>query len=206
MSADDSTVDRKTAADANPVDGAADEGAAGAGPAADGAAPAGTGPQAEAEASGPDRAQFWVCGALALLGVLVIVDAARLGGFTASNDPIGPKPVPIILGALLIAVAACYALDVARGGRGEGGETDGVFDWRTVGLLCALFTANALVIERLGWVISGSLLFWGAAIVLGSRRYLLALAAAAALGLATFYGFAIGLGVGLPAGVLQGIL
>jgi putative tricarboxylic transport membrane protein len=155
---------------------------------------------------GPDRAQFWVCAFLALLGILVVADAARLGGFTASNDPIGPKPVPIILGALLVAVAVCYALDVARGGRGEGGETDGGFDWRTVLLLCALFCANALVIERLGWVISGSLLFWGAAIVLGSRRYLLTLAAAAALGLATFYGFAIGLGVGLPAGILQGIL
>jgi len=163
-------------------------------------------PEETPAATAPDRAQYWVCGFLAILGVLVIIDAARIGGFTASNDPIGPKPVPIILGALLIAVAVFYALDVARGGRGEGGETEGAFDWRTVGLLCALFIANALVIEWLGWVISGSLLFWGAAIVLGSRRYFLALAAAVVLGLATFYGFAIGLGVGLPAGILQGIL
>lgn len=220
MTADDSAVDqsavREGAADDGAAQGVTGGNTAGNGTAADGAAPAAaTETKAETEtdvdveetgASGPDRAQFWVCGALALLGVLVIVDAARLGGFTASNDPIGPKPVPIILGALLIAVAVFYALDVARGGRGEGGETDGVFDWRTVGLLCALFIANALVIEWLGWVISGSLLFWGAAIVLGSRRYFLALAAAVALGLATFYGFAIGLGVGLPAGVLQGIL
>lgn len=158
------------------------------------------------EPAGPDRAQYWVAGVLAVLGVVVIVDALRLGGFTASNDPIGPKPVPIILGSLLIVVAVLYALDVARGGRGEGGETDGPFDWRTIGLLCAIFIANALVIEWLGWVISGSLLFWGAAVVLGSRRYFLALAAAVVLGLATFYGFAIGLGVGLPAGILQGIL
>ncbi|MEV3939316.1 tripartite tricarboxylate transporter TctB family protein [Glycomyces sp. NPDC049804] len=156
----------------------------------------------------PDLAQLWVCGFLAVLGVLVIVDAARLGGFTASNDPIGPKPVPIILGVLLFVVAAFYALDVVRGGRGEAenGEDDGNFDWRTLGLLCAVFIANALLIDWLGWVISGSILFWGSAIVLGSRRYLIALAAAVALSLATFYGFAIGLGVGLPAGVLQGIL
>ncbi|SDD58124.1 tripartite tricarboxylate transporter TctB family protein [Glycomyces harbinensis] len=181
------------------ADNAADDSAADGGP--------DTGADAEATApAGPDRAQYWVCGGLALLGVLVIVDAARIAGFTASNDPIGPKPVPIILGALLIGVAAFYALDVARGGRGEAAETDGAFDWRTVGLLCALFVANALVIEWLGWVISGSLLFWGAAIVLGSRRYFLTLGAAVVLGLATFYGFAIGLGVGLPAGILQGIL
>jgi putative tricarboxylic transport membrane protein len=163
---------------------------------------------ATAEPPGRDLAQLWVCGFLVVLGALVIVDASRLAGFTASNDPIGPKPVPIILGILLFAVAAFYAIDVVRGGRGEAenGEDDGNFDWRTIGLLCAVFIANALLIDWLGWVISGSLLFWGSAIVLGSRRYFLTLAAAVVLGLATFYGFAIGLGVGLPAGILQGIL
>ncbi len=55
-------------------------------------------------------------------------------------------------------------------------------------------------------MISGSILFWGSAIVLGSRRYFVTLAAAIVLALGTFYGFAIGLGLGLPAGVLQGIL
>ncbi|THV40547.1 tripartite tricarboxylate transporter TctB family protein [Glycomyces buryatensis] len=157
---------------------------------------------------GRDLAQLWVCGFLVLLGILAIIDASRLGGFSASNDPIGPKPVPIILGILLFVVAGCYALDVLRGGRGEAenGEDDGNFDWRTVGLLCAVFIANAVLIDWLGWVISGALLFWGAAIVLGSRRYLLTAVAAVVLSLATFYGFAIGLGVGLPAGVLQGIL
>ncbi|MEU6246893.1 tripartite tricarboxylate transporter TctB family protein [Glycomyces sp. NPDC047010] len=163
-----------------------------------------------AEAAPPKRdlAQLWVCGFLAVLGVLVIVDASRLGGFSASNDPIGPKPVPIILGILLFAVAAFYALNVLRGGHGEdeGANANERFDLKTVGLLCAVFIANALLIDWLGWVISGSLLFWGAAVVLGSRRYFLTLAAAVVLGLATFYGFAIGLGLGLPAGVLQGIL
>ncbi|PRY60634.1 tripartite tricarboxylate transporter TctB family protein [Glycomyces artemisiae] len=166
---------------------------------------------AEPEAAAPpkrDLAQLWVCGFLAVLGVLVIVDASRLGGFSASNDPIGPKPIPIILGVLLFAVAAFYALNVLRGGHGEDGGSGAneKFDLKTVGLLCAVFIANALLIDWLGWVISGSLLFWGAAIVLGSRRYFLTLAAAVVLGLATFYGFAIGLGLGLPAGVLQGIL
>nr|BFF22884.1 hypothetical protein GCM10025732_08490 [Glycomyces mayteni] len=79
---------------------------------------------AATEAAPPKRdlAQLWVCGFLAVLGVLVIVDASRLGGFSASNDPIGPKPVPIILGVLLFAVAAFYALNVLRGGHGEDEE------------------------------------------------------------------------------------
>lgn len=163
---------------------------------------------AEQAPPGKDLAQLWVCGFLGLLGALVIFDAARLGDFTASNDPIGPKPVPIILGVLLFVVGALYAVDVLRGGHGEDdGASAGVrFDWKTVAALCGVFIANALLIDWLGWVISGTILFWGSAIVLGSRRYFSALAAGVVLGLATFYGFAIGLGLGLPAGVLQGIL
>jgi putative tricarboxylic transport membrane protein len=167
-------------------------------------APAGTGP-------GRDRAQYGVCAFLALVGVLVIIDAIRTGHATSSNDPIGPRPVPIILGVLLLVVAAVYAIDVARGGSGapeEGEDIDlgSKIDWRTVLLLIAAFILNAVLIEPLGWVISGTLLFWGAAFALGSRRYLLTAAIAVALSLITFYGFAIGLGVSLPAGILQGIL
>ncbi len=70
----------------------------------------------------------------------------------------------------------------------------------------AVFAANIVLIDWLGWVISGSLLFYGSALALGSRHYLRALVIAVACSLITFYGFAIGLGVGLPAGILQGIL
>jgi putative tricarboxylic transport membrane protein len=174
------------------------------------APPEATAPEDEAAQAPPGRdlAQLWVPGFLAVLGVLVIVDASLLGEFTASNDPIGPKPVPILLGILLFVVAAFYALDAFRGGHGEdGGAHAGErFDWKTIGALCAVFIANALLVDWLGWVISGSILFWGSAIVLGSRRYVIALAVGVALALATFYGFAIGLGLSLPAGVLQGIL
>ena len=45
-----------------------------------------------------------------------------------------------------------------------------------------------------------------AAFALGSRHHVRNLFIAAALSLTTFYAFAIGLGVNLPAGVLQGIL
>ncbi|MFI5696516.1 tripartite tricarboxylate transporter TctB family protein [Kribbella sp. NPDC051586] len=165
----------------------------------------------EAAVRRPDRAQYGVCGFLAVVGVLVIVDAARLQHIANSNDPIGPKPVPIALGGLLLVVAVLYAVDVARGGTGEAEEGEDVdvtsaVDWRTVLLLIAAFVVNLALIEPLGWVISGTLLFWGSAFALGSRHHFRNLFIAVALALITFYGFAIGLGVGLPAGVLQGIL
>ncbi|MGQ5262861.1 tripartite tricarboxylate transporter TctB family protein [Micromonospora sp. ZYX-F-536] len=159
----------------------------------------------------PDRAQYGVCAFLAVVGALVIVDAMRIGHAINSADPIGPKPVPILLGALLLVVAAIYAVDVARGGAGEpeaGEDVDlsSPIDWRTVLLLIGAFLVNAVLIDRLGWVISGTLLFWGSAFALGNRHHIRNLLIAVALSLITFYTFAIGLGVNLPAGVLQGIL
>jgi len=158
-----------------------------------------------------DRAQYAVCGFLALVGALVIADAARLKHIATSNDPIGPKPVPVLLGVLLLIVAALYAVDVARGGTGEAEAGEDVdptspVDWRTVLLLIGAFVVNLALIEPLGWVISGALLFWGSAYALGSKHHVRNLFIAAGLSLATFYAFAIGLGVNLPAGVLQGIL
>ncbi|SCG41348.1 tripartite tricarboxylate transporter TctB family protein [Micromonospora humi] len=173
------------------------------------AVPPGAGPSA-GEAR-PDRAQYAVCVFLAVLGALVLVDAGRIGQALNAADPIGPKPVPMLLGALLLVVAAVYAVDVYRGGAGEpeGGEDvdlSSPIDWRTVLLLIAAFVVNAVLIEPLGWVISGALLFWGSAFALGNRHHVRNLVIAVALSLITFYAFAIGLGVNLPAGVLQGIL
>ncbi|MGW6908399.1 tripartite tricarboxylate transporter TctB family protein [Streptomyces sp. NPDC054940] len=161
--------------------------------------------------AGGDRAQYGVCVFLALLGTAVIVDALGIPHITSSTDPVGPRAVPLILGALLVLLAVLYAVDVARGGHGEPEAGEDVdlsagSDWRTVVLLIAVFLANALLIERLGWVISGGLLFWGTAFALGNRHYIRNLLIAATLSLTTFYAFAIGLGVNLPAGVLQGIL
>ncbi|WP_377639814.1 tripartite tricarboxylate transporter TctB family protein [Oryzobacter terrae] len=158
-----------------------------------------------------DRAQYGLCAALALVGVVVIVDASRLGAVTSSNDPIGPRAMPFVVGGALLVVAALYALDVFRGGVGEAEAGEDVelgqaADWRTVALLAGAFALNAVLIEPLGWVISGALLFAMSAFALGNRHHVRGLAIGVALSLITFYGFAIGLGVNLPAGILQGIL
>jgi putative tricarboxylic transport membrane protein len=158
-----------------------------------------------------DRAQYGLCAGLGLLGAYVLFDASRLGSVASSNDPVGPKPMPILLGVLLIIVAVAYAVDVTRGGAGEAEEGEDIdlstgVDWRTIGLLIAAFAVNAVLIEPMGWVISGALLFWGSAFALGNRHHVRGLAVGVALSLITFYAFAIGLGVNLPAGILQGIL
>lgn len=158
-----------------------------------------------------DRAQYGVCAALAVVGLVVIVDATRIGAATSSNDPVGPRALPLVIGAALILIAGFYALDVARGGVGEAEAGEDIelgvpADWRTVGILSGAFALNAVLIEPLGWVISGALLFAISAFALGNRHHVRGIAIGVALSLATFYAFAIGLGVSLPAGILQGIL
>lgn len=166
---------------------------------------------ATATTSARDRAQYGLCAALALVGVVVIVDATRIGAATSSNDPVGPRAMPLVVGALLIVISVLYAIDVARGGHGEAEAGEDIdlghaADWKTVGMLAGAFALNAVLIEPLGWVISGSLLFFMSAFALGNRHHVRGLAIGIALALITFYAFAIGLGVNLPAGILQGIL
>jgi len=73
-------------------------------------------------------------------------------------------------------------------------------------LLLGAFLVNAVLIERVGWPISGAVLFWGAAYALGSRHLLRDPLIAVVLSVVTYLVFARGLGIGLPAGVLEGIL
>ena len=166
-------------------------------------------------AAGPARrrnlAEYGVCVFLILAGIVVLVDALQLSNNRTGVDPLGPKPVPVFVGSLLIVLAIALAVAVSRGSLGEAEAGEDIdlgsrVDIKTVLLLLGVFVANILLIDLLGWVISGGLLFYGSAIALGSRHFIRDLVISAALSLGTFYGFAIGLGVGLPAGILQGIL
>ena len=63
-----------------------------------------------------------------------------------------------------------------------------------------------MLIEPLGWPLSGSLLFWGGAFALGSRAPLRDVPIALAMGFGSYYLFAHVLGLYLPAGPLEGVI
>ena len=155
--------------------------------------------------------EYGVAALLLALGVWAIVDAMGLTETATARGPVGPKTVPVAVGVLLIAMAVLLVIDVARGGRGEmeGGEDVDLAhgsDWRTIGLLAASFVANALLIERVGWPISGAILFFGSAFALGSRHYVRLTVISVALSVGTWYLFYAGLNIKLPPGLLNGIL
>jgi putative tricarboxylic transport membrane protein len=157
------------------------------------------------------RSELGVALFLGALGLLVIVSALMLPESRIARGPVGPGAVPVVVGSLLVIVSVFLAVDVLRGGRGEpeGGEDielGGGTDWKTVLMLAAAFLANALLIESLGWVFSGAILFWGAAFALGSRHWIRDVVIAFVLSIGSWYLFALGLGIVLPPGLLDGIL
>jgi putative tricarboxylic transport membrane protein len=157
------------------------------------------------------RSEFGVALFLGAVGLVVLISAIMLPESRIARGPVGPAAVPIVVGILLVVVGVFLAVDVLRGGRGEpeGGEDvelGGGTDWRTVGLLAVAFIANALLIEPLGWPLSGAVLFWGSAFALGSRHYVRDAVIALVLGVGSWYLFVLGLNISLPVGILKGIL
>jgi putative tricarboxylic transport membrane protein len=158
-----------------------------------------------------EHSELGVCVLLLVLGVLVLTDALTMDVDIAQRGPIGPKTVPIVVGAGLLVIAALLAVDVLRGGRGQAETGEDVdlsepADWRTVLLLSGVFLGSAVLIEPLGFPVAGALLFWGAAFALGSRRIDRDPLIAAGLSLVTYVVFNNLLGVPLPGGPLMGVL
>ena len=126
-------------------------------------------------------------------------------------DPVGPRLFPMVIGIGLLVMAAVLAIAIPRGSRGEADagediDPDMPSDWRTVGLLIALFVALIVLVVPLGWVIASALFFAGCATVLGSKHYVRNILIGAVLSVGSFYAFYSGLGIPLPAGILDGIL
>ncbi|RLK60458.1 tripartite tricarboxylate transporter TctB family protein [Actinokineospora cianjurensis] len=158
-----------------------------------------------------EHSELGVCVVLAALGVLVLTDALSIPTDFAQRGPVGPKAVPVLVGGLLLLVAALLARDVLRGGKGEAEAGEDVDlsepgDWKTVLLLSGAFLANAALIGLLGFPISGTVLFWGAAYALGSRELVRDPLIAAGMSLVTYVVFDNLLGVPLPGGPLMGVL
>lgn len=163
------------------------------------------------EKARPDRAQYIVCAVMVAVGAFLIYDALSMPGGYAEVDPVGPRFFPIVIGTGLLVMAVVLAVAIPRGSTGEADagediDPDMPSDWRTVGLLIGMFVMLIVLVEPLGWAIAGGLFFAGCATILGSRHYVRNIVIGGALALASFYAFYSGLGIPLPAGILDGIL
>lgn len=136
-------------------------------------------------------------GALMLLGaVVIIVDATRLPD---QNSAMGPAVMPVMVAVLLGAVgigllvqAGLRLLGAARA------ELPGAW-WRVVALVAVLL-AFALLLPLIGYVLTATGLFVGAALLLGAPRRWVLLAYGWALAAAVFFVFDRLIGLSLPSG------
>jgi putative tricarboxylic transport membrane protein len=162
--------------------------------------------------SGPvvDRAQYGLAAFLVLVGAYVVYDATGLHrGF--ADQPVQPYAFPYVVGVVLLVLGIALAVATSRGDVAEAEEGEDIDlsekgDAKTVGLLALVFVINIALITWLGWAITGAFLFAASARVLGSRTWVRDIAIGVALSLATFYGFYVGLGIPIPAGILDGVL
>jgi len=157
------------------------------------------------------RVELLFAAFLLLVGIIVFVDASQLQVTYSQSDVIGPKTVPFVVGGILVVSAIALMVTVLRGNLAEGEEGEDVdltqpTDWKVILPLLGIFAVTILIINWAGWVISGTLLFFGTAVCLGSRRWVLTFLIALVVSLGSFYGFYVGLGIKLPAGILSGVL
>lgn len=77
--------------------------------------------------------------------------------------------------------------------------------WRALLIALVTLVVFGAILEPAGWLIAGTILFWGMAVSLGSRRFLFDLAVAAVVSSTVQLAFSAGLGLQLPVGLLGGI-
>ncbi len=156
-----------------------------------------------------DRAQYGLAAVLAAVGAYTIIDARGLNvGF---GDPVGPRVFPYVIGAVMLLLAVLLAVATSRGDVPQAEEGEDVDlttppDWLTVAKLVAILVLNLLLVNVLGWAITGALLFAGCAWALGSRTVVRDVIVGAVLAVGSWYFFYVGLGVPLSPGILDGIL
>jgi putative tricarboxylic transport membrane protein len=156
-----------------------------------------------------DKAQYALAAALLVVGVYTIIDARGLTvGF---GDPIGPRVFPYLIGTGMIVLSVLLAVATSRGDVPQAEEGEDIDlttppDWLTVGKLVGILMLNLLLVNVLGWAITGAGLFAGCAWALGSRTLVRDVIVGAVLSVSSWYFFYSGLGVPLPPGILDGIL
>lgn len=155
-------------------------------------------------------AELTLAAGVVVLGALVVWQTTHIR-LTPISSRVGPRVIPYIVGAGLVVTGAWLAFEVLRGrvaqpAAGEDAEDVDVAlptDWTTVGVIAAALIAYLLLIERAGFVVASSVLFYGAAFGMGSRRVLRDIVVAVALSAGAYVLFTRALSLRLPQGWLD---
>ncbi|MEU3020689.1 tripartite tricarboxylate transporter TctB family protein [Nocardiopsis sp. NPDC007018] len=166
----------------------------------------------QAEALDPETTVWrgpsaWIIPAL----VAVLGAVALWGGLTIEAPPNatrpGPGAFPGTVGVLLLVTAVCMAVvNLRNRDTGDAAPALGWFEGRPVLLVLAGLVVHIALLEFLGWLLAGALLFWIVAYAFGARAHLRDAIVALSMSAAVQVGFSLGLGLSLPGGFLEMVL
>ena len=149
-------------------------------------------------------------GSLLLLGIIVLIDTKNMVVPPGSGS-VGPQVFPTIIGIFIVAVSIFLAFEVLRGNYGqpegtEFGEIKAKTDFKTLGIVSGSILTYPFLIERAGFVIASTVVFFGVGFAYGARKLIKNLVIAVMFALVVYLTFTKLLSVELPAGILKGIL
>jgi putative tricarboxylic transport membrane protein len=157
-------------------------------------------------ASGVVRADLAVALGIIVLGIGVGVGSFGIP-FGAGYDRIGPRFFPSVVAAGLTLLGSVLAAAALRAKAVQPAAADAAgsgiaANRRALGFLAAALLLNLLLLERAGFVVASSALYWLAARGFGSERPVRDAVIALGLSLLVYAAFTRGLGLPLPRGIL----
>lgn len=141
-------------------------------------------------------------GFIALAG-LVAWDAAHLQ-VPPTYARVGPQVFPYIIASGMALVGLWLVWEAVR--HPIRVHVPPVTDWKAVVMIGVALAAQYFLLKPVGFVLSALILFLTIAFAFGSRKYARDVVVGLVLALLAYVGFRHGLGIGLPEGILKGLL
>ena len=145
-------------------------------------------------------------GSLLILGLVVLYDTSKML-VPPGSGTVGPQVFPYLVSGFVIFISLGLFVQIFRGNLGvpegtEFGEVVEKTDFKSLAMVAGSMLTYPLLIERAGFIIASSVVFFGVAFAYGAKNLLKNLAISIIFSLIVYFAFSKGLNVSLPAGVL----
>ncbi len=152
------------------------------------------------------RTEASLAASVVIVGLLLLAGVRGIAP-GAGYDRIGPRFFPIVTATGMILLGAVLAI-AARRRRPpvESAAEPTPLNWVPFGYFALAFVLFIVLLDRAGFAIAAALQFWLVARAFRSRRPARDFLIAVALSLIVYLAFSRGLGLPLPAGILEGLL
>lgn len=143
---------------------------------------------------------------MALVSTYVVIGIAMMEVPPDTTFP-GPKFFPTILAVAGYLLAALLTLHYLRNPDEKADQTEyrTYSDWTAFAWVVGGLVVFILLLDLLGWIVAGGLLFWCVTRAFGSSRPAFDISVALLVSSAIYLIFGVGLGLPLPSGILGGL-